>query len=203
MQAEDRTRLIEATECAYRWHEGQFRNEHEIPYVSHLLQVNGLVLEHGGDTDQAIAALLHDSLEDVRDPAERVRREKLIRERFGEGVLEIVLHCTDTRADESLEAKRDWQERKADYVAHLAETPERSRLVVACDKRHNLHAIVWDVKTHGPGVFRRFKSSPEQQIWYFESVVGVLRDSIPARLRAELEDLLEDLRQLVAPERGG
>ena len=203
MRAEDRARLLEATECAYRWHEGQRRKQTEIPYVSHVLQVQGLVLEHGGDADQAIAALLHDSLEDAPNAAERARREKLIQERFGEGVLEIVLHCTDTHADESSKGKRPWQERKTHYIAHLAEAPERSRLVVACDKRHNLHAIVWDVKTHGPGVFDRFDSTPEQQVWYFESIVEILRDSIPGRLRAELQDLLEDLRQLVALEGGG
>lgn len=203
MDDEARARLVDATEHAYRWHQGQRRNETEIPYASHLLQVQGLVLEHGGDADQAIAALLHDSLEDAGTPAERAAREKQIRERFGARVLEIVLDCTDTQADESLEDKRPWQERKSRYIAHLAEAPERSRLVAACDKRHNLHALVWDVKTHGAGVFERFSSTPEQQVWYFTSVIEIIGGSIPPRLRAELEDLLADLRQLVTAKAGG
>ncbi|HJO22454.1 MAG: HD domain-containing protein [Myxococcota bacterium] len=196
MRAEDRRRLLQATDCAYRWHAGQCRRKTRIPYVSHLLQVQGLVLEHGGDVDQATAALLHDALEDAPDAAERAHRSTQINEYFGEGVLQIVLDCTDTKEDESRDEKRPWEERKKRYVAQLAAASQRTRLVAACDKRHNLHAIVWDVKTHGPGVFNRFSCTPEQQVWYFESVFDVVEDSIPDRLRAELSSLLDELRQL-------
>jgi len=198
MKAGVQQRLLEATECALRWHAGQHRKQTRIPYVSHLLQVAGLVLEHGGDPDQAVAALLHDSLEDAPDAPERGRRKVQIQKRFGEGVLQIVLDCTDTGDTESLREKRPWLERKEAYLAHLAGTSRRSRLVVACDKRHNLHAVLWDAKTHGRGVFDRFTSTPEQQVWYFESVVETLKDSIPDRLRGELQGLVEALRWVVA-----
>ncbi len=35
-----------------------------VPYISHLMNVAGIVLENGGSEDEAIAALLHDVLED-------------------------------------------------------------------------------------------------------------------------------------------
>lgn len=201
LNAEDQARLVRAAEYAHRWHATQIRNQTEIPYVSHLIQVAGLVLEHGGDADQAIAGFLHDALEDAPDTAERAHRKQRIAEVFGPGVLEIVEDCTDTEDDESPEDKREWHDRKRRYLAHLATAPDRSRLVAACDKRHNLHAIVWDVKTHGDAVFDRFKSEPEDQVWYFNGILETLRDSIPPRLGDELADLLETLRGIVASRR--
>lgn len=202
ISAEDQARMVRAAEYAHRWHATQTRNKTQIPYVSHLIQVAGLVLEHGGDPDQAIAGFLHDALEDAPDPDEGARRREQIADVFGPGVLEIVEDCTDTEADESREKKRPWRERKQRYLAHLATVSDRSRLVAACDKRHNLHAIVWDVKTHGDSVFGRFKSSsPEDQVWYFNGILETVRDSIPPRLGNELADLLEDLRGIVAARR--
>jgi len=201
MNESDQQRLSQATDRAIRWHADQCRKETSIPYVSHLIQVAGLVLEHGGTTDQAIAGLLHDSLEDAPDPDERGRREAEIAEVFGPGVLGMVLDCTDTERNEALEDKRPWQDRKNAYIAHLHEAPKTSLLVAACDKRHNLAAIVGDVISGGPEVFGRFKARPDQHVWYFESILAVIRDDIPSRLVTEIEDLLGKLRQLV-PEPG-
>ena len=197
MNPEEQKRLVEASKCAYAWHSGQRRKMTDIPYVSHLLQVQGLVLEHGGCADQAIAGLLHDCLEDAPDAEERAHREGAILEKFGESVLRMVRDCTDTRAEESLEDKRPWKERKDRSIAHLDHALPDSLLVAACDKRHNLHAIVWDVRSQGISVFDRFKSTPEQQIWYFESILKKIQKSIPQRLCQELEELVESLKQLV------
>lgn len=166
--------------------------------MSHLFQVAGLVLEHGGSADQAIAGLLHDSLEDAPDAQQRAFREESIAEHFGEDVLAMVRDCTDTGPDESLEQKRPWEERKSDYLARLGDARRESLLVVACDKRHNLQAIVGDVRAEGASVFRRFTGKPHQQVWYFESVFTQVRDSIPVRLRQELETLLETLKREAA-----
>lgn len=197
MTPSDQARLIQATERAITWHAEQCRKKTQIPYVSHLIQVAGLVLEHGGNTDQAIAGLLHDSLEDAPSSVERARREEDISEEFGADVLGMVLDCTDTLADESLEKKRSWEERKKAYIAHLDEAPQASLLVAACDKRHNLAAIVGDVSSDGPEVFDRFTATPDQHVWYFESILAAIRKDIPGRLVAEIEDLLEELRALV------
>ena len=155
------------------------------------------MLEHGGNADQAIAALLHDGLEDAPTADERAVREREIGERFGSAVLEIVGDCTDTLAHEFLDEKGCWKERKTRYIERLAGASRRTQLVAACDKRHNLHAIVWDVEIHGPEVFERFTGSPDQQIWYFSSIIEKLGDRIPRRLARELEELLARLRHLV------
>ena len=198
LEIEERKRLLDATEFAYTWHAEQRRKQSEVPYVSHLLQVAGLVLEHGGNVDQAIAGLLHDSLEDAPDAQQRAAREQTIAERFGEDVLGMVRDCTDTGPDESLEQKRPWAERKTNFVERLAHARPDSLLVVACDKRHNLQAIVGDVRSEGASVFERFTGRPGQQVWYFEAVLGVLRDSIPIRLGQELDSLLDALKSQVS-----
>ena len=107
MNPEEYAKLVEATEFAFRWHAGQRRKASDIPYISHPLQVEGLILEHGGNVDQAVSGLLHDVLEDAPDSEERARREEIIRDRFGPVVLEMILACTDTLPVESIDDKGD------------------------------------------------------------------------------------------------
>lgn len=190
-------RLMCAAQRALSWHADQTRKGSEIPYASHLFQVAGLVLEHGGDLDQAAAGFLHDSLEDVSAPEERRRREATLRDEFGEDVLRMVRDCTDTEEHESLENKAPWKERKSRYLGHLARVDSRSALVTACDKRHNLGALVGDVRAHGVQYLERFHAGAPDQVWYFERVVEALRDRVPRRLAQELEALLADFRTLV------
>ena len=199
MTSGEQERLTRASELAYVWHAEQRRKGTDIPYVSHLVQVMGLVFEHGGTVDQAIAGLLHDCLEDAPDPAERARREEFIEADFGLDVVRMVLDCTDTEADDSIKKKGPWKERKERYIAQLAEASPGSLLVAACDKRHNLHSMVWDLRSQGVSVLERFSGKPDQQIWYFESVLQTVRNAIPARLLAELEELLEEFRRLAGP----
>ncbi len=194
--ADARASLLAATELAWAWHGHLTRKGRATSYLSHLLAVQGLVVESGGGPDEAIAALLHDALEDVPDRRARAEREREIRERFGESVLRIVLDCTDTLPDETGEDKRPWRERKQRFLARLAEAPPPSRLVVACDKRHNLGDLVWDLHHEGPPTLARFNAGPAEQLWYFESVIRICRDVLPARLLLELERLVADLRAL-------
>jgi (p)ppGpp synthase/HD superfamily hydrolase len=198
IDAATQSRLVAATTFAYRWHGDQTRKGSTIPYMGHLLQVKGLVLEHGGDIEQAIAALLHDSLEDAETPADARARARDIAEHFGEGALAIVRDCSDTQADEAGAAKRPWPERKERYIAHLRVAPERSLLVVACDKLHNLNALVWDVEEQGAEYLHRFNAGPEQQVWYYESVLAVADGRVPTRLQAELAELVRRFRKLVS-----
>ena len=195
--AADQARLTRAAQLAFSWHADQFRKGSEVPYASHLLQVAGLVLEHGGDVDQAVAGFLHDSLEDARSPEERSAREEALRDDFGEEVLRIVLACTDTAEDEFLGNKAPWKQRKSRYLDHLRHADARSALVGACDKRHNLGAFITGVRTHGVGYFGNFRAGAADQLWYFESVVDSLRDRVPRRLAEKLKTLLTDFRRLV------
>ncbi len=125
---------------------------------------------------------------------ERREREGVIRERLGEAVLRIVLDCTDTLPDETGADKRPWHERKERFLARLARAGRPSRLVVACDKRHNLGDLVWDLHHEGPPTFARFNAGPADQLWYFESVTRICADAIPPRLALEFERLLADLK---------
>jgi (p)ppGpp synthase/HD superfamily hydrolase len=103
-------RFDDALRFAARHHRQQLRKGSRVPYMTHLMSVSALVLEHGGSEDQAIAALLHDAVEDA--PAGQggaVLAE--IRERFGDAVAEMVAACSDGLND-SGERKGTWQERK-------------------------------------------------------------------------------------------
>lgn len=188
----DQERLADACRFALEHHADQVRKGTSIPYVSHLLQVSGLVLEHGGDVDQAVAALLHDALEDCPTVTDAD-----LRARYGDEVTRIVRDCSDTIASEreaQREEKPPWQERKDAYLAHLEGVDERALLVAVCDKVHNLGAIVDDLLEAGPATLERFTAGPERQLWYFGRVLAITGDRIPSRLRRRLEGLIEAFR---------
>lgn len=160
-------RLADALRLAAELHAGQRRKGSDTPYVAHLLAVCALVLEHGGDEAQAVAALLHDAVEDAGgDPVRAV-----IRERFGDDVLAIVEGCTDT--DET--PKPPWRARKERFLARLAQAPPRVRLVVAADKLHNVTCTRRDLAREGAAVWTRFRGGREGTLWYYDAAVRALR----------------------------
>ena len=134
---------------------------------------------------------------DVNSPEERRTREETLLDVFGEGVLCMVRACTDTEEHECLGRKAPWKERKSRYLEHLVHADARSALVTACDKRHNLGAMLADVRAQGVRYIDRcFNAGASDQVWFFEGVVKALRDRIPRRLAEELEALLADFRTL-------
>jgi len=147
-------------------HNGQLRKGTAIPYLAHLLGVCSLVLDYGGDEDQAIAGLLHDVIEDCDVSA------SVIREKFGDRVARIVLGCTDGTpgADGS---KAPWMERKETYLHHLRDADEDTLLVSACDKLHNARAIGADVRVSGVAVYERFKAGRDGTLWYYQELLKV------------------------------
>ena len=180
--------LARALAFAIAAHGGQTRKGTQVPYVSHLLQVSGLVLEYGGDREQATAGLLHDVVEDTAATIEEVAAE------FGVEVAGMVADCTDTQADETPTHKRPWAERKQAYVRHLGGVGERSALVVGCDKLHNLRTLVASLTgasaAERAAVLGRFKAGPAQQQWLYAQVLAALRGKVPAELHAELAALV-------------
>src|SRR5882672_4990026 len=104
-------RLQRAFRYAAEKHAGQTRKKTAVPYLSHLIAVASLVLEAGGDEDLAIAALLHDVVEDCGGAPVL----KAIRKRFGKRVAKIVDGCTDSDSF----PKPPWLERKQTYISHL------------------------------------------------------------------------------------
>ena len=192
MHARDRERLADAFRFALDAHADQRRKASDAPYVSHLLQVSGLVLEHGGDAALAAAGLLHDALEDCADVD-----LAMLRERFGDEVAGVVERCTDLLPGDRPDAKSSWSLRKQSYLARLREADARTRLVAVCDKLHNLRSLVSDLRAGGRETLVRFNAKPEQIRWYYESVRTWLCDGLPARLVDELDELLDTLREFV------
>lgn len=171
-------------------HASQLRKGTGIPYLAHLLQVAGLVLEDGGTETEAIAALLHDAVEDQggKPTLERIRRD------YGDDVANIVDACSDT--DEV--PKPPWRERKERYIAHLAEQPEEAVLRVSlADKVHNLRSIVRDLEVEGPeNVLQRFSPGADH-LWYYRTIASVYRGRISSPLLTELDGLVLCLERLL------
>ncbi len=192
MREQERNRLVDALAFALRAHADQTRKGRAIPYASHLLQVAGLVLEAGGDADQALAGLLHDCIEDCAEVDAAT-----LSARFGDGVARIVEACTDVAPGDRPGAKSDWEARKKGYLERLAAADARTRLVAACDKLHNLRSLVADLRAEGPATLERFTASPARTRWYYESAHALLRDALPAPLRGEFDAQIDALRSLV------
>lgn len=197
MQPSDR--FGRALRLARTLHAGQTRKGTEIPYVSHLLAVAALVLEHGGDEDAAIAAALHDAVEDQGGARTRER----IRRRFGARVASIVDGCTDGEPGPGRRGAGDWRERKERYVAHLRTAPRAVLLVSAADKLHNARAVLDDYRRHGEALWSRFNGGRAGTLWYYRSLVGALRRNrrSPAGLVAELARVVQELDRLAGARR--
>lgn len=158
-------RFVDAVALATRLHADQARKGTDITYVSHLLGVAALVLEFGGSEDQAIAALLHDAVEDAGGAETAV----MIRREFGDLVADIVVACTDT----DQHPKPPWEERKRAYLDHLLTVDESALLVSLADKVHNSRALATDEATHGEHLWDRFNATREQSGWYYSSLCQV------------------------------
>jgi len=175
---------------ATRKHSGQTRKGTAVPYVAHLLIVAGLVLEAGGDEDLAIAALLHDVVEDCGG-APMLRQ---IRGRFGERVAHIVDGCTDT----DLNLKPPWRQRKEDYLKRLRTADADVRLVSAADKLHNARSVLADYREIGEAVWERFQGKRDGTLWYYRALLDEFRRRKTNPLINQLERVIVELEALDA-----
>jgi (p)ppGpp synthase/HD superfamily hydrolase len=186
-------RFLEALAFAHKVHLDDTRKGTSIPYLAHLLSVCGAVLADGGDEDEAIAALLHDTLE---DHADTVSREELAR-RFGERVLVLIEVCTDTPADYRGGPKPPWRQRKTAYLEHLRRTPAADLRVSVADKLDNARALLADYRELGEALWSRFNAGREEQLWYFRSLVDGFRYAgVRSRLLEELDRVVTELERL-------
>ena len=165
-------RLHDALDYAAEAHSRQVRKGTSIPYLAHLLGVSALVLEYGGDEDQAIAGLLHDVVEDCG-----AEHSAAVRLKFGQKVADMVDGCTDGVADSTGE-KPPWRDRKEAYLAHLRDAPEATLLVSACDKLYNARAIAADVRSIGRDVFDRFNAGRDGTLWYYGALLNIFADRL-------------------------
>lgn len=180
-------RFEQALVYATRLHAKQTRKGGNVPYISHLLSVAALVLEDGGDEDEAIAALLHDAVEDQGGQATR----KNILDMFGERVTEIVDGCTD--ADTI--PKPPWQERKQQYIEKLRHASASVRRVALADKLHNARSILSDLSREGEATWEKFKGGKSGTLWYYRALLEVfLKTDADSWLVQELNRIVSELK---------
>ncbi len=183
-------RFEDALIFAARLHAAQTRKATQTPYIAHLLSVTALVLEAGGDEETAIAALLHDAVEDQggRKTLDEIRR------RFGERVAHIVDECSDAYTV----PKPPWRERKESYIAHLREASPEARLVSLADKLHNARSILRDLRMDGSRVWEKFNGGKEGTLWYYHTLVDTLRSLEDNFLMDELARTVDEIEILSA-----
>jgi len=186
------TNFRDALDLAFDLHLQQVRKGTSVPYVSHLLSVAALVLEHGGSEEEAIAALLHDAVEDQGGPATLER----IRQRFGDQVANIVQACSDT--DQC--PKPPWRDRKVKYLAHLkasdGSVPDGVLRVSLADKVHNARDILCAYRQHGDAFWDRFTGKKDGTLWYYSQLVAIFQARFPGPLTDELSRTVSELMTL-------
>lgn len=182
-------RFEQALQYTCLLHSGQLRKSSSIPYVSHLLSVAGIALEYGADEDEAIAALLHDAIEDAGGKS----RAADLRLRFGDRVADIVEGCTDA----DTHPKPPWRARKESYITGLSQVVPSARFVSCCDKLHNVRSIVADLRLQGELVWQKFAGGKAGTLWYYNTLCAEYRRlEVHTPLVDELERNLKTMHHL-------
>ena len=183
--------MFRALAAAAQIHATQVRKGTEIPYLSHLLGACSIALEFGANEDEAIAALLHDAIEDGQPP----EASRATVATFGDEVLRIVEGCTQADGD----SKPIWHERRADYLASLGSKDRSILLVSAADKLHNARAILRDLRDSGESVWSRFGAPKDEILWYYRGLVTAFAanpDANTPGLVAELDRTVTEIEAL-------
>jgi (p)ppGpp synthase/HD superfamily hydrolase len=180
----------EALTCAASLHRHQVRKNTKVAYIAHLVAVSSLVLEDGGTETEAIAGLLHDAVEDCG-----AQVEPMLRQRFGDAVVDIVMACSDV-VPVAGEKKPPWAERKQAYVDNIRTTTNDSALrVSAADKLHNARATLGDLGESEPkGTWAPHNACHHQSLWYYQAISDVITRRLPrSRTGAELAKVVAEL----------
>jgi (p)ppGpp synthase/HD superfamily hydrolase len=179
------TRFDHALLFAAQVHRDQDRKKSGIPYLSHLLGVASIVLDYGGDEEMAIAALLHDAVEDHGGRP----MLKIIQQIFGPRVAKIVDGCTDSYVEDP-QKKENWERRKIRYLHRVRHEDAETRFVSAADKLYNVRAVLRDLRCDGEIAFARFSAPKAKTLWYYRSLVREYRvGGVTHRLKPLLDDL--------------
>lgn len=175
-------RFDRALAMAHDLHRDQTRKGGHIPYISHLLAVCALVLEDGGSEDEAIAALLHDAVED-QGGQETLDR---ISDIFGNHIAGIVLECTDkierNPADDSPEG---WRRRKEADLAKIASLSEGALRVKTADRLHNLRSLITDYHNVGEMLWQRFNGGRAGTLWFNRASAEALMTARPENILSQ------------------
>ena len=157
----------------------------QIPYVARPLSVAALVLEDGGDEDEAIAALLHDAVgaDDGVTTFEDVHR------RFGDRVARIVEGCRDPAASPTL----PWHEQRARLLDHLRRARPDVLRLSAAEALHDARMALADCRATGEPPWSRFGVGRDEIRWYYRSLVEVCRSRGRAALAEDLGRVAADV----------
>ena len=187
--------LITAFEFAHKAHDGQLRKGSKVPYISHPMAVAAIVLQHGGSEQQAMAALLHDTIEDCGATYLQLKKK------FGELVATIVEECSDWSGSGR---KPKWRARKEFYIARLATVRDETLLVSAADKFHNSATLLESLEAAGVDLSRRekiwskFNAKPHEILWYYEQLFEQYSKRAEKLGEPGLTLLLDGFEQIVA-----
>jgi (p)ppGpp synthase/HD superfamily hydrolase len=184
-------RFETALAFAAQIHQGHSRKSSQVPYLSHLLSVAALVLEDGGSEDEAIAALLHDAIEDQGDRTDLAD----LRRRFGDRVAEIVDACSDT----DQHPKPPWRGRKEAFIDRMRTAPLDVLRVACADKLHNARSTLADLRLEGGSAWDKFGAGRDEQLWYYGSLSELFQQRMPGPLSAELARTVAEIRTADAP----
>ncbi len=180
--------LDRALAMAARAHRAQTRKGGDVPYVQHPVHVAFILLKHGLSEAVLVAALLHDVVEDCGVELGEIRAA------FGDAVADLVASVTETKTDPGSAALRPWRARKEEQLAHLAEASPEGAALKAADALHNCHSTLNDLEANGRAAWARFKSAPDEQIWWYRSVArGVAERLGDHPLSRELASAVERL----------
>lgn len=179
MQLTDRYK--EALSFAFDLHKDDRRKGKETPYMAHLLSVSAMVMDDGGTEDDAIGALLHDTLEDHPD---LVTQEILVLQ-FGKAVADIVQGCTDRPDGFQCGEKPPWKDRKVAYINHLKDAPPSVLRVAIADKLHNARELLSDLKLDGEATIDRFNVGWEDQVWYLGELLTIFNEKMQGSLHLD------------------
>lgn len=174
-----------AFRLAHQLHHGQTRKGSDIPYISHLLCVSATVLDYGGNQEQAIAGLLHDTLEDCAD---KITAEEL-EEEFGEKVKTMVLMASDHVGGHKL----PWKERKEKFLIQVASADAQAKLVIAADKLHNARSIRRDLRVDPSAVWDKFYPTKEETQWYYLEILKSLQTDWDHPILIELKEVVSSI----------
>jgi GTP pyrophosphokinase len=183
-------RFTAALTYATELHAKQVRKGSGIPYIAHLLGVASIALEYGANEDEAIAALLHDAIEDQGGAATREE----IRRRFGENVTAIVDGCTDTDTT----PKPPWRQRKEAYIAHLPTASPSVLLVSAADKLYNARSLLKDYRMLDESLWQCFQGGKEGTLWYYRTLVDTFKNIGITAIVEELERVVLEVEALTS-----
>lgn len=165
------------------------RKAARVPYLSHLLAVTAMVMEHGGTPDQMIAAVLHDYLEDV--PGASLGE---IEDRFGKNVARLVDALSDSK--DASRPKAPWTERKTAHLASLVKAEPDVKLICACDKLHNARSLIADQRRVGDEAFSRFNAPKPDTLWYYRAGLEALREGYDHEVLDELAAAIDEMHRL-------